>query len=119
VASKDLEAALKRGDDTVVLGALYQEITGLAEKLWGDAASAQAPTWGMVCESSWYRDRFSALRLRVVSDFYDLLRAVSERRANGGTRTELHEFLKDRNFAQILMDLREFFRPLLAQGRPS
>ena len=117
LGSKDLEAALKRGDDAVVLGALYQEITGLAEKLWGDAASVQAPSWDVVCESQWYRDRFSTLRLRVVSDFYDLLRAVNERRANGGTRAELHEFLKDRNFAQILMDLREFFRPLLGGGR--
>jgi hypothetical protein len=118
VVSNDLEAALKRGEDAVVLSALYQEITALAEKLWGDSASVQAPTWDLVCESLWFRERFSALRLRVVSDFYDLLRAVNERRANGSTRMELQEFLKDRNFAQILMDLREFFRPLLAQGRP-
>jgi hypothetical protein len=117
-ATKDLETALKRGDDRVVLATLYQEITGLAEKLWSDSASAHAPVWDVVCESSWYRERFSVLRLRVVSNFYDLLRAVHERRANGSSRNELHEFLKERNFAQLLMELREFFRPLLAPAKP-
>ena len=114
---KDLELALKRGDDGVVLGALYQEITSLAEKLWGESAAAGAPVWERVSESPWYRDRFSALRLRVVSDFYDLLRAVQERRAAGSSRSDLHELLKDRNFAQLLMDLREFFRPFVTTTR--
>jgi hypothetical protein len=114
---KELLAALKRGDDSAVLAALYQEISGLAEKIWGDAASARSPVWEAVRESSWYANRFSALRLRVVSDFYDLMRAVQERVADGSTRTDLHEFLKERNFAQVLMDLREFFRPLVASGR--
>ena len=117
-AAKELEGALRRGDDLAVLRALYQEITSLAEGLWGEAPAARTPAWDTVCESHWYRERFSALRLRVVSDFYDLLRAVGERRAGGGSRTELHDFLKERNFAQVLMDLREFFRPLLAPGRP-
>ena len=115
---KDLETALKRGDDGVVLNALYQEITGLAEKLWGDSAVSRAPIWEKVSESTWYRDRFSPLRLRVVSDFYDLLRAIQEKRAAGSSRADLHELLKDRNFAQLLMDLREFFRPFLAPARP-
>ncbi len=114
---KDLDAALRRGDDPAVLTALYQEITGLAEKIWGDAASARSPIWEAVRESAWYENRFSALRLRVVSDFYDLLRNVQERQAAGNTRTDVHEFLKERNFAQILMDLREFFRPLAASSR--
>jgi hypothetical protein len=114
---KEFTAALRRGDDATVLAALYQEITGLAEKIWSDAASARSPVWEAVRESSWYANRFSALRLRVVSDFYDLMRAVQERVADGKTRTDLHEFLKERNFAQVLMDLREFFRPLVASGR--
>jgi hypothetical protein len=113
----DLDAALRRGDDSTVLTALYQEITGLAEKIWSDAASARSPIWEAVRESAWYENRFSALRLRVVSDFYDLLRNIQERQAAGNTRTDVHEFLKERNFAQILMDLREFFRPLAASSR--
>ena len=118
LSPKDLEAALRRGDDRAVLTNLYQEITGLAEKLWSDSASARAPMWELVSESSWYRERFSVLRLRVVSNFYDLLRAVQERRASGGSRNDLHELLKERNFAQLLMDLREFFRPYVAPARP-
>jgi len=70
-----------------------------------------------VRESAWYETRFSALRLRVVSDFYDLLRNVQERMAAGTSRTDLHEFLKERNFAQLLMELREFFRPLATAAR--
>ncbi len=115
--TKDLDGALKRGDDSEILTALYQEITGLAEKIWGDAASARSPVWEAVRESAWYEKRFSALRLRVVSDFYGLLRTVQERVAAGASRTDLHEFLKERNFAQILMDLREFFRPLAGGSR--
>jgi len=116
---KDLELAIRRGDDAAVLSFLYREITGLAEKLWGDSSAAAAPAWEQVCESPWYRDRFSALRLRVVSDFYDLVRTVQDKRAAGATRGDLHELLKDRNFAQLLMDLREFFRPYLnATTRP-
>jgi hypothetical protein len=111
------EAALRRGDDATILAALYQEITGLAEKIWGDASTARSPVWEAVRESSWYGNRFSTLRLRIVSDFYDLLRIVQEKVAAGSTRTELHELLKERNFAQVLMDLREFFRPIAAAGR--
>jgi hypothetical protein len=118
MSPKDLETALRRGDDRAVLTNLYQEITGLAEKLWGDSAAARAPMWELVSESSWYRERFSVLRLRVVSNFYDLMRAVQERRASGGSRNDLHELLKERNFAQLLMDLREFFRPYVTPPRP-
>jgi hypothetical protein len=96
----------------VVLTGLYHEVTAIAEKIWADAASAHTPVWESVRESTWYRDRFSVLRLRVVSDFYDLLRTVQERVAAGRTRGELHEFLRDHNFAQLLMDLREFFKQL-------
>jgi hypothetical protein len=117
VAPRELEAALRRGEDRTVLSSLYQEITALAERLWSDSASARAPMWEMVSESTWYRERFSALRLRVISNFYDLLRAVQDRRAAGASRSELHDFLKERNFAQVLMDLREFFRPYVAPPR--
>jgi len=116
---KELEAALRRGDDAVLLTALYLEITSLAERLWSDGASAGSPVWDLVSESSWYRERFSALRLKVVSDFYDLLRAVDERRAAGAGRSQLHDLLKERNFAHLLMDLREFFKPLVGAGKRS
>jgi hypothetical protein len=115
--SKEFEAALRRGDDSAVLSALYQEITNLAEKIWGETGTARSPVWEAVRESTWYESRFSALRLRVVSDFYDLLRNVQERTAAGTSRTDLHEFLKERNFAQLLMELREFFRPIATAAR--
>ena len=60
-APRDLETALRRGDDRAVLTILYQEITALAEQLWSDSASARAPMWEMVSESSWYRERFLRL----------------------------------------------------------
>jgi hypothetical protein len=117
--SKDFEVALRRGDDPAVLTALYQEITGLAETMWGDAGSVRTPVWEAVRESAWYERRFSTLRLRVVSDFYDLLRNIQERVAAGSTRADLHDFLKERNFAQLLMELRDFFRPHAGAGRPA
>jgi len=109
-----LEEALMAGRDNVVLAALYREITSLADGLWTQAAPALAVTWERVRESDWYNDRFAKLGLKSVSDFYGLVEEARERLLGGTSRNELQEFLKERNFAQVLLSLRELFRHHLA-----
>jgi hypothetical protein len=109
-----LEEALLAGRDNVVLAALYREITSLADGLWTQAAPALAVTWERVRESDWYNDRFAKLGLKSVSDFYGLVEEARERLLGGTSRNELQEFLKERNFAQVLLSLRELFRHHLA-----
>lgn len=112
----NLDDALGARDDVGVLGALYREITAAAEGVWNDGAASDLPVWEKVRESAWYRDRFSGLGLRVVSNFYDLLQSARQRMSEGGSRTDVQEFLKEHNFAQVLLDLREVFRPLQKAG---
>lgn len=109
-----LDEALMAGRDNVVLAALYREITSLADGLWTQAAPALAVTWERVRESDWYNDRFAKLGLKSVSDFYGLVEEARERLLGGTSRNELQEFLKERNFAQVLLSLRELFRHHLA-----
>ncbi|MFI5165169.1 MAG: hypothetical protein ACHQQS_00960 [Thermoanaerobaculales bacterium] len=111
VTAQDLEAALRRGDHKPVLTALYQEVTGLADGLWnGSTASVQPRTWERVRESAWYNDNFAKLGLRPISDFFSLFDAAEERTRAGASRNDLQEFLKEHNFVQVLLALKELFR---------
>ena len=111
---RNLDEALLAGKDTVVLAALYREITGLADGLWTQAAPAFPIVWEKVRESDWYNERFSRLGLKSVSEFYSLVEEARERLVSGTSRNDLQEFLKERNFAQVLLSLRELFRHHLA-----
>lgn len=109
-----LDDALLAGKDGAVLAALYREITSMADGLWTQAAPALPLTWERVRESDWYRDRFTRIGLKAVSDFYSLVDEARERLLAGSSRNDLQEFLKERNFAQVLLSLRELFRHHLA-----
>jgi len=111
MGARELEAALKKADDKQILSALYHEITRLADGLWnGDVAALTAGTWNAVRESAWYKERFSKLGLRPLSDFYGLFESVRDKAHNGASRNEQQDFLKDHNFVQVLLALKELFR---------
>jgi hypothetical protein len=111
IGTRELEAALKKADDKQILSALYHEITKLADGLWnGDVGSLTAGTWNTVRESGWYKERFSKLGLRPLSDFYGLFESVREKAHGGASRNEQQDFLKDHNFVQVLLALKELFR---------
>jgi hypothetical protein len=111
-ALSELDSTLGRGDDARVLTALYHEVTAVAEGLWTDPTEVQAPVWEKVRESEWYRKKFAPLNLRTISDFYDLADAAQQLVTSGKSRSELQDFLKDRNFAELLLKLRDLFHPL-------
>jgi hypothetical protein len=111
IGPQDLDSAIKRNDNKVILTALYQEVTALADGLWnGSVASLQARTWEQVRESQWYHDRFTKLGLKPISDFFGLFDAAKEKVGAGTSRNDLQEFLKDHNFVQVLLALKDLFR---------
>jgi hypothetical protein len=108
---QEIEAALKRGDNSTILTAIYQEVTSLADGLWNGAVVAmQTRTWETVRESQWYRNQFVKLGLKPISDFFGLFDAAKEKMQAGTSRNELQEFLKEHNFVQVLLALKEIFR---------
>ena len=111
VGPQELESALKRNDNKVILTALYQEVTALADGLWnGSVASLQARTWEQVRESQWYHDRFGKLGLKPISDFFGLFDAAKDKMRAGTSRNDLQEFLKEHSFVQVLLALKDLFR---------
>jgi hypothetical protein len=111
VGPQELEDALRREDNKTVLTALYQEVTALADGMWnGAVASLQARAWEKVRESQWYHDRFAKLGLKPISDFFQLFDTAKEKTLAGTSRTDLQEFLKEHNFVQVLLALKDLFR---------
>jgi len=111
VGPQELDSAIKRNDNKVILTALYQEVTALADGLWnGSVASLQARTWEQVRESQWYHDRFGKLGLKPISDFFGLFDTAKDKMGAGISRNDLQEFLKEHNFVQVLLALKDLFR---------
>jgi hypothetical protein len=112
VAEEDLglEAALEGGHHQMVLRELYREVTSIAEGIWTKDIPPAAKVWEKVSVSRWYEESFSALGLRPLSDFYDIIAKVDQRMRAGVSRDELQRFLKEVNFAQTLLALRDMFQ---------
>jgi len=110
----DLVDALKKGDKAKILTALYHEVTTSAESVWKSGTATEPAAWRAVRESVWYQKNFSALGLKALSDFYDLLLRAGERGETEGSSEAVQNYLKESNFAQLLMALRELFRQHLS-----
>lgn len=108
--SNDVGVALAEHKDGAVLLALYGEITAIADGLWNQSTPPFPAVWEKVRESDWYHQRFATLGLKSISDFYGLVDEARDRLSAGASRAEMQELLKERNFAQILLALRELFR---------
>ena len=106
----DIAQALAEKKDRPVLLALYSEITAIADGLYNQSTPPYPTIWEKVRESDWYHARFAPLGLKSVSDFYGLVDEARNRLASGATKTELQDLLKERNYAQVLLALRELFR---------
>jgi len=106
----EIGQALAEKKDRPVLLALYSEITAIADGLYNQSPPPYPTIWEKVRESEWYHARFAPLGLKSVSDFYGLVEEARNRLSGGATKTELQDLLKERNYAQILLSLRELFR---------
>lgn len=105
-----LETALEENNQQVILRELYREVTTIAEGIWVKDIPPPARAWEKVSVSSWYEEQFSPLGLRPLSDFYDIIAKVDQRMRTGSTREDLQKYLKEVNFAQILLSLRDMFQ---------
>jgi hypothetical protein len=109
-----LDSALFAEDDDQILGMLYREVTTLADALsTANITAMGTPSWERIRESGWYRKRFSSLGLKAVSDFYELLDKSRQLLSEGGSRSELREYLRDHSFPKVVLTLRSVFHTLL------
>jgi len=104
------EEALEAGDAQVILREMYKEVTNIAEGIWTKEIPPPARIWEKVSVSPWYENNFSNLGLRPVSDFYDVISKVDTKMRNGISKDELQSFLKEVNFAHVLLSLRDMFQ---------
>lgn len=102
--------SLESGDSRSVLRELYREVTTIADGIWTSGTAPSTPLWDAVSTSSWYEQNFSKAGLRPLSDFYEVVSQVTTRIDDGVARPELQKFLKDNNFAQVLLALRDMFQ---------
>jgi hypothetical protein len=105
-----LQAALDEGDQKTVLRALYQEVTNTAENIWSRDVLPNTSVWNRVSTSTWYEENFSSMGLKPVSDYYEIISKVDEKMRDGISKEELQQYLKESNFAQILLALRDMFQ---------
>lgn len=119
ISPSRLREALQAGDEGTVLAGLYGEVTSIADGLWSDTSCPSPRLWEVVRESSWYSDNFTSMGLKPLSDFYDLANTARGRLLDGSSRKQLQDFLKEHNFAQILLALRDLFRSRLPASPPN
>jgi hypothetical protein len=119
VSPSRMKEALQAGDEVTVLTGLYGEVTAIADGLWSDTSCPSPRLWEMVRESTWYSENFTPLGLKPLSDFYDLAHTARGRLLDGMSRKQLQDFLKEHNFAQILLALRDLFRSRLPSRPPN
>jgi hypothetical protein len=110
VARGSLSQALEDSDSKAILRELYREVTTLAESIWSSDVPPGAMVWQQVRSSSWYEVNFSKLGLKPLSDFYDVFSSVESKLEDGVARDQLQDYLKEVNFAQILLAMRDMFQ---------
>jgi hypothetical protein len=105
-----LAEALAKHESRVVLRELYREVTNIADGIWSSDILPVPAVWEEVCTSDWYEQSFSRLNLKPVSDFYEIISKVEEKMSTGIARDELQTYLKESNFAKVLLALRDMFQ---------
>lgn len=105
-----VKRAMASGDDRVVLREVYREVTGIAEVIWTTNETPTTAIWDRVSTNTWYESNFSRLELRPLSDFYELIQQVKNKRKGGAPKSDIQSFLNNSNFATILLSLRDMFQ---------
>jgi hypothetical protein len=105
-----VKKAMEEGDDQTVLREVYREVTGIAEVIWTTNETPTTAIWDRVSTNAWYESNFSKLELRPLSDFYELIQQVKNKRKGGAPKSEIQSFLNNSKFATILLSLRDMFQ---------
>lgn len=108
--AQGIHSAIEEGDTKAILQHLYREVTAIADGLFSSENTPAPVCWRSVRSSEWYEANFSPLGLQPLSDFYAIVDEAMERRENGAEAAEIQEFLKQHNFAKVLLSLRDMFQ---------
>ncbi len=109
-AAPGIHSAIEERDTKAILQHLYREVTAIADGLFSSENTPTPVCWRSVRSSEWYEANFSPLGLQPLSDFYAIVDEAMERRESGADATEIQEFLKQHNFAKVLLSLRDMFQ---------
>jgi len=110
VTNERLAQALKKGDATTLMAALYQEVTASADAIWTSTNLPALRVWPRVSGSDWFRKRAASGDLAALTEFYTLLAEARELVDGGSSPGEVQDLLRRRKFAQVLMAMREVFK---------
>lgn len=108
----ELQQALTTGDIRTIMQALYREVVATADTIFKEGRSPACPVWEAVRESAWYAENFRRLSLAPLSHFFDIVEDAKEL-ARQAPREDVLEAVRNRGFAQTLLQLRELFQPYL------
>lgn len=107
-----LSQALEAGDTKTIMAALYKEVVETADAIFKQGKPPACPVWEAVRESSWYEQNFRKLSLAPLSHFFDIVEDTKEL-SRSASREEILEAVRNRGFAQTLLQLKELFQPYL------
>ncbi len=107
---RSVQSQLEESDTRGVLRSLYREVTTVAEGLWTSEIPPATAVWNQVSAHPWYEKNISKLGLKPLSDFYEIIFKVEEKMNGGIARDQLQDFLKESNFAKVLLSLRDMFQ---------
>lgn len=112
LSKEALLRALETGDTKKIMAALYQEVVRTADAIFKEGKAPACPVWETVRESAWYEKNFRPLSLAPLSHFFDIVEDTKEL-ARSASREEILEAVRNRGFAQTLLQLKELFQPYL------
>ena len=107
---RSVQSQLEESDTRGILRSLYREVTTVAEGLWTSEIPPATAVWNQVSAHPWYEKNISKLGLKPLSDFYEIIFKVEEKMNGGIARDQLQDFLKESNFAKVLLSLRDMFQ---------
>jgi hypothetical protein len=96
-------------DDVAVLRELRLEIIAVAEAAYAHSDRIAMKVWTGLWDSGWFSRKMERYGLGGVATFYAVTEQYLARRCKGYDRETMRTFLADREFAKILLRLRELF----------
>ncbi len=109
-SKRSVKSQLEENDTKAILRSLYREVTTVAEGLWTSDIPPATAIWNHVRVHPWYEQNISKLGLKPLSDFYEIISKVEDKMNGGIARDQLQDFLKESNFAKVLLSLRDMFQ---------
>lgn len=104
--------SLANHDTRAILRELYREVTAIADSISSSEVLPATLVWDEVTSSPWFEENFSKLGLTPLSDFYEIVNKVEKKASEGIAKDELHRYLKEANFANVLLSLRDMFQKI-------